>query len=165
MESRDNLLSLIPKSEMKRVLNQEHCDIDPTFMGFIDIYFHLSKIIPKHFTVVDLGCAYNPQCYFFKDHKKYVGVDYGSLERFKSINCEIFEKTISDFLKYDAGEFDPDETFYICSFVPPWGDDNQQLARIYSKNCFCFYPSHKEQEKQMASFMNRVRRKTPKDVK
>ena len=134
------LLSLIPQEQIDRVFDQKYCDIDIEFMGFIDIYKKLSEIIPKHFTVVDLGCAYNPQCFYFKDHKKYIAVDISDCEKFKSDNCEIFNKSIEDFIKEDISDLNLNETFAICSYVPPWGGDNRKMVREAFQNQFIYYP-------------------------
>lgn len=134
------LLSIIPESEQHRVFEQEHCDIDPSFIGFIDIYKNLSEIIPKHFTIVDLGCAYAPQAYYFKDHKKYIGVDIFLGERFRADNTKHLQITIRDFCDVFASSFDKDETFAICNYVPPWHGDNREMARKYFENLFVYYP-------------------------
>ena len=39
--------------EYLRMNDPEH---DPSFLGFINTYYYLSKLIPKHWTVVDIGC-------------------------------------------------------------------------------------------------------------
>ena len=135
-----SLLSLIPKEQIENVFNQRECDIDIEFLGFIDIYKKLSEIIPKHFTIVDLGCAYNPQCFYFKDHKKYIAVDISDCEKFKSENCEIYNKSIEDFIREDISGLNLDETFAICSYVPPWGGDNRKMVRESFKNQFVYYP-------------------------
>ena len=136
----DKIIKLLPQDQIDRVLSQEYCDIDFEFMGFTDIYYHLSKIIPKHFTVVDLGCAYNPQCFYFTEHKKYIAVDVSMNEVFKSDNCILVNRSIKDFIKFNIGKLDLDETFAICSYVPPGGDDNTKLAREAFINCFVYYP-------------------------
>lgn len=135
-----DLVKLLPKDQIERVLNQEMCDIDLEFLGFTDIYYHLSQIIPKHFTVVDLGCAYNAQCFYFTDHKKYIAVDVTMNEVFKSDNCILVNRSIQAFIKFNNGRLNLDETFAICSYVPPWYNDNTKLVRETFKNCFVYYP-------------------------
>lgn len=137
-----NLLDLIPSAQIEAVFGQDMCDIDPEFIGFIQIYEDLSKIIPKHFTIVDLGCGYNPQCFYFKDHKKIISVDCSDIIKFKSENCEIFNKTIVDFIDNDIADLDLNTTFAICSYVPPWYGDNMYLVKKTFKNVFTFYPSY-----------------------
>ena len=108
-------------------------------MGFNDIYEILSKIIPEHFTIIDLGCGYNPQCFYFTKHKKYVAVDISDCEKFKSDNCVIYQKSIEDFIKEDISGLNLDETFAICSYVP-MREANREMVRKAFKNLFIYYP-------------------------
>lgn len=137
----DPAYHLIPPDQLDRVFGQEMCDIDATFLGFTSIYFALAGIIPKHWTVVDLGCAYSPQAFIFKDHKAYIGVDLYAKERFKAPNTVHYTMPISRFLAEIGGSFDLRTTFAICSYVPPWHDDNVDLARQHFKNVFTYYPA------------------------
>ena len=135
----------LPKDQVDRVFNQKYCDIDGEFFGFMDVYESLSRIIPKHFAVVDLGCAYNPQCILFNGHKSFTAVDLpgvsgSKLERFTQDNCTIFEMTIKQFITENIDRFNLKETFAICSYVPPWGDDNMKLVRESFQNVFTYYP-------------------------
>lgn len=134
------LLGMLPKDQFNKVMSQKECDIDTSFLGFVNYYLHLAMIIPKNFTIVDLGCAYNPQCFFFKDHKKYIAVDACDMVKFKSDNCEIINKTIEQYIKEDISNLNLDSTFAICNFVPPWGGDNLKMVREAFKNLFVFYP-------------------------
>jgi hypothetical protein len=138
--SNHKLLDLLPREQAEKVFHQKMCDIEPCFLGFVDIYERLSEIIPKHFTVIDLGCAYNPQCFFFQEHKQYISVDISDCEKFKSDNCTIYNESIEDFIKNRLIGFDLEETFAICSYVPPWGGDNIELVRKSFKNVFTYYP-------------------------
>ena len=133
----------IPKEQMKKVLSQDMCDIDGDFLGFTDVYEHLAAIIPSHWTIIDLGCAYAPQAWIFKDHKEYVGVDISDCVKFAALNTKHLTMSIKDFCEKHAKEYDQDETFAICSYVPPWGADNMKISRHYFKNVFTYYPSEK----------------------
>ena len=135
------LLSMLPKEQVESVFKQKECDIEPQFLGFVDIYEQLSKIIPKHFTVIDLGCAYNPQCFFFKDHKQYIAIDISDCEKFKTDNCTIYNESIRYFIDTHLGEFNLEQTFAICSYVPNWYGDNLKMVRDSFKNLFVYYPS------------------------
>lgn len=136
----DDLWSKLPQEQIDAVFGQEFCDIDPEFLGFTKIYRNLSELIPKHFTVIDLGCAYNPQCFYFTEHKKYISVDYSPCVKFKSSNCIIYQKSIEEFIAENLKEFNLDETFAICSYVPPWGGNNREMVRKAFKNVFVYYP-------------------------
>ena len=145
------LLRIIPQEQQDRVFGQAVCDIDGEFLGFLDIYEHLAAIIPKHWTIIDLGCAYTPQAFLFRNHFKYIGVDLPwnnsewhpdhKTERFKSDNTVIYEMPIAEFIDKHLCEFDMKNTFAICSYVPPWGGDNMKLARDNFTNVFTYYPS------------------------
>lgn len=132
---------LLPPEQVDRVFAQDMCDIDPEFLGFTNIYIALASIIPKHWTVIDLGCAYSPQAFVFREHKAYVGVDLYTKERFCAPNSTHYEMTIADFLTDHGGAFDLDRTFAICSYVPPWHGDNIGLVKRHFKNVFTFYPA------------------------
>ena len=134
------LFEVLPQGQVYKVFNESSCDISYEFLGFTEIYKNLSMIIPLHFTVVDLGCGYNAQCFYFSQHKRYVSVDAYKHEKFKCDNCDIYEKSIEDFIKDDIGQFNLDETFAICSYVPPWGGDNMAMVRAAFKCVFTYYP-------------------------
>ena len=117
----------------KEVLEQRYCDIDGSFLGFVKVYFHLSKIIPKDWIVIDFGCAYNPQSYYFRRHKKFIGVNAGKLKKFHFENTELFDGTISDYLKQKP---EVEKVFAICNNVP---SPETKLIREYYPNCYIYY--------------------------
>ncbi len=99
----------------------------------------MSKIIPEHFTVVDLGCAYAPQAFFFEKHRQYIGVDVDDCRRFRGRNTKHVVSTIADFINNHAREIERPR-FAICSYVPPWHGDNGRLVRNNFENAFVYYP-------------------------
>ncbi len=118
------------------------CDIFPDFLGFVDIYRALSGIIPRHFTVVDLGCAYAPQSWYFRGHLKYIGVDIMCKRRFSQPNTEHHNMATGEFVRQFASGLNLDQTFAICSYVPPWGHENSiEIARATFPNVFTYYLS------------------------
>jgi hypothetical protein len=117
----------------KEVLEQNMCDIDGDFLGFIDTYYYLSKLIPKSWVVVDFGCAYNPQAYYFRRHRAFVGVDKGIKKRFHFENTELFDGTIKDYLKTKPSK---EKVFAICNNVP---SKEKEMVRRYYPNCFVYY--------------------------
>lgn len=134
-------LSLIPKEEKDRVFRQECCGIDNSFIGFLEPYYYLSKIIPKDYTIFDFGAAYNPQCYFFTEHKKYIAIspiEIDGKEMFKAPNCDIYRCTTGDFLnKYYMGG---GKMFAIVNNVPNWhNEDTIELVKKEFRNCYTFY--------------------------
>lgn len=137
----DTIFHLMPEDQLAKVFDQDMVDIDPTFLGFTEIYQSLALIIPKHWTVVDLGCAYAPQSHLFKHHAAYIGVDLGHKERFSASNSVFYEMSIKQFIDEHASALDMNTTFAICSYVPPWYDDNRKLTRETFSNAFVYYPS------------------------
>lgn len=136
---RDVLWDSIPAKEKERILSQDHCELDCEFLGFTEVYFYLSKMIPKHFTVIDFGCYLAAQCYCFPDHEKYIGVDVVEMERFVLSNTKHYICTIQDFVATYLGELDIDTTFAICSCVPDW--EAQKMIRESFTNVFVYYPA------------------------
>lgn len=137
----DAAWEIMPPDQIDRVLRQEECDIEPGFLGFTDVYFALASIIPLHWTIVDLGCAYAPQAIIFAKHKAYVGVDISGCEKFSASNTTHYTMSIADFIERHAASFDQDRTFAVCSYVPPWHHDNTQMVRHAFRNVFVYYPA------------------------
>lgn len=142
----DPAFGLLPADQVERVFNQEMCDIDSEFLGFTKVYLALASIIPKHWTIVDLGCAYSPQAFIFRDHKAYIGVDLGlAKERFEAPNTTHHTMPIAEFIENHRADFDQKTTFAICSYVPPWHHDNTALTRANFENVFTYYPASDRQ--------------------
>lgn len=139
--SNSRLCAMLPPKQAKRVFKSKNCDIAPDFLGFVGIYERLAEIIPTHWTVIDLGCAYAPQAFFFRNHRAYVGVNLRDVERFSTPNSKHYDMSIEDFIAKHAAEYDQNKTFAICSYVPPWGGDNGAMVRAAFKNVFVYYPS------------------------
>jgi hypothetical protein len=138
----DPAWEMMPRDQIERVLGQEYCDIEPAFLGFTDVYLMLAAIIPRHWTIVDLGCAYAPQAILFANHKSYVGVDISDCEKFSAPNSKHYTMPIADFIEQHSASFDQQRTFGICSYVPPWhGSDNIDIARRAFRHVFTYYPS------------------------
>jgi hypothetical protein len=116
------------------------CDIDLSFMGFLDIYKNLSEIIPQHKIIVDCGCAYATQAVYFQKHKKYIGIDISDCPKVKTKNSEYHKKSIKEWIDKELSKYDKKDLFAICSYVPPWVNDNEKLVRENFKNLFVYYP-------------------------
>lgn len=150
-EATAELKKLIPHNEYESVISQDMCELESDFLGFVEQYYALSKVIPKHYTVIDLGSYMAAQCYFFKGHKRYIGVDsydikedYKNLKRFRTENTIHYKSTIQDFVK-NMEEIDTETTFAICNYVPD--KEAQDLVRETFENCFVFYPCGGETQK------------------
>lgn len=143
------LLSMIPKDQWHDVYEKNKyaaAEIDGSFVGFVDTYYYLSLLIPKDWTVIDIGCAYNAQCYFFKEHSRIISVqpNDGMIEYFfKTDNCEIYRNDAKSFISdvLPTLGLDFEKTFAICNYVPDWYKQSaMEIVRENFKNLYCFYP-------------------------
>ena len=128
----DELIKKLTKSEIDKIFSYEYCEYEYHFLGFLENYYDLKDLIPKDFTVVDVGCYLAIQSEYFKDHKRYIGIepdvapfsDANINEHFhKNENSVFIRDTAKGFVtnfsdyakKYDL---DKDKMFIICSAVP-----------------------------------------------
>lgn len=143
--------SLIPDEEMKRVMmsdaSAEIC-ADNLMCGGAT-YYYISRMIPKEWTVVDVGASYGAQSYLFQGHAKYIAVEpFNSdndwhFENFKAEGTERYDMTAGEFIKdiLPTLNIDLDKTFAICNYVPKWfGENPMELVRQTFVNCFVYYP-------------------------
>jgi hypothetical protein len=134
------------KDQVIKILEANSGDIDGSFLGFTDTYYYLSKLIPKDWVVVDLGCGYGFQSWFFRNHKKYIMINPVQRKEFEVFApkewCEFYNMTTEEFLKQWKGDFaDTKRKFGICNYVPPWhNQDSGKLVREYFDYCYVFYP-------------------------
>lgn len=113
----------IPKDEMKRVLNQDSCDIDPSFLGFLKIYDLIRQFVPTHYSIIDLGCAYAAQAFLLDNYISYVGVDVCDVNerfdtRFALCNNSHYVLSIQDFISKYSNQWQNVPCFAVCSYVP-----------------------------------------------
>ena len=140
----DNVFEYLPIEEADRLFKKNHkmgANMDYSFMGFTRVYQSLLSIVPKHFTIIDLGCCYAPQCYFFKDYKRYIGVDYLEEERFATENSTHFVMSIQKFINEILPELylDLSQCFAVCSYVSD--AKATELARKTFPNILVYYPA------------------------
>lgn len=129
---------------MDKLFCSPDCDIDSSFLGFVDCYAYLSNLIPLDRVIYDMGCCYGMQAWFFRDHYKYVGVDALTTTEYQLqlSNTEYHHTTIEKFLKTAVIE---DPHFAICNYVPPWGADNEKLVRERFRHLFVYYPESRSE--------------------
>ena len=145
------IYDLWPDTDIRRVFNQEFVEIDGSFPGFVETYARLAPLIPEHWTVVDLGCAYNPQCIYFKDHIAYIAVDDNAMmeEMFTTPNCQVYRKSIESFLAGDVKDLDMVTTFAICNYVPLSAETTTRIRQVFP-NLYMYYPAERStKEKEM----------------
>lgn len=145
--------SMIPKIDRERVMNSDSsAEIDSNdLMCGGATYYYLSRMIPKHFTVIDIGASYGAQSYLFQEHAKYIAVepfmrkysDY-NFENFKADGTDRFEVTAKEFVDniLPALNLDLNKTFAIVNYVPDWYHEKaSELVRNTFPNCYSFYPA------------------------
>ena len=138
-----HLYRLIPEEEKVKVLGQPECELEPRFLGFVNVYGPLASLIATDKIVVDFGCYVAAQSYLFSAHKQYVGVDVIQLERFTPRNAVHYKTSIQEFIEAELPklleEHDINDFFAICSYVPDRGA--VELVKKTFPNVCCYYPS------------------------
>lgn len=135
------LLSLIPKDQQEEIFSQYLCDIDEECLGTIDIYLYLCRFIPFSWKIVDLGCSFAPQCFFFQKHAQYIGVDIFPGKRFFAENTTHLTLSIEDFLKSkEYFSLELGKTFAITAYVPIIDDDLCRSIREAFPNSLSYSP-------------------------
>ena len=141
--------SLIPDKEMKRVMmsdaSAEICTDDLMCGGAT--YYYLSRMIPKEWTVIDFGCAYNPQSYLFQCHKRHIAIEPKWLDKdfhfeyFQAPNTELLFMTGQEFIENELPKMNLDlnKTFAIVNYVPS-GACNLMVRETF-KNVWAYYPA------------------------
>ena len=128
---------LIPKSEMNRVFRESYsaaAEIGPDFMCFEEPYQAAVRVADKDSIILDLGCAYAPQAYYFSKCKHYIGVDlpmtlpenpfnYPNIKpetRFHPDNARFYIMTIQQFIQtvLPKLKLDINHVIAVCSAVP-----------------------------------------------
>ena len=135
------LHALIPKQEYQDILSQDMCELEPDFLGFVDVYKSLSELIPKHYIIIDFGCYLAAQSYFFSEHERYIGVDVVDMRRFTPQNATHYVSSIQDFIANEVPKLfcKHNKLMYcaICSYVPDF--KATELVRETFPNVFCYY--------------------------
>ena len=113
-------------------------ELDSEFLGFLDVYSSLSRLIPHSRTIYDLGCGYALQAWLFRDHAAYLGVDLLPEDgRLALPNVTHIQDHLKTYLA--AGPVIPAEAFAICSYVPIGVDIRRTIAGAFASGFF-FYP-------------------------
>lgn len=120
------------------IMEGKQADIACDFLGFVSTYFYLAKIIPLDYTVIDFGCAYAPQSYYFRYHKQYIGIDY-SLPKthFYEKNSVFYGLDCLTFI--DKNFYNNGKQFAICNYAI-CNKNLLNLIKVSYQNCYVFYP-------------------------
>lgn len=145
------VFNMIPADEWKRVMKSDasaEISCNELMCGGAT-YYYLSRMIPKDWSVIDIGASYGAQSYLFKAHAKYIAVEPSGnecdyhFEYFKAHGTERYETTAGAFIEkvLPSLELDLKKTFAICNYVPKWfGENPMELVRQTFTNCYVYYP-------------------------
>ena len=146
------LFKLIPKEKIEHVFNTSQtvgAECDYTFLGFEKVYKAVTMFVPKSKVIIDCGCAYAFQSWYFRDYRKYIGIDNGvcKADVLETENSEFYFMRIQEFIKnvFPTLGYSLDEVFAVCSYVP---DDNaREMVRNFFPHCLVYYPTSIETQR------------------
>ena len=143
-----DLFKIIPAQEIERVFSDgtASAEMDYTFLAFEEIYKSILNFVPKGKTIIDLGCAYAPQAYYFTEYRGYIGVDIQIPDvHFITPNMKLYNMSIQEFCKKVTKEkWSLEKFFAICSYVPD--ADARKCVRDTFPNCLVYYPFRDKRE-------------------
>lgn len=138
---------LIPKKELDRVFTQSmsaSAEMDYTFLCFEEPYLEALKYVDKDSIIIDLGCSYAAQSFYFTKNK-YIGIDLPMLSsdneiRFTPPNAEFYIMSIQNFIHniLPTLNLDMDHVIAICSAVPD--EEARELVKETFPNYIDWYP-------------------------
>ena len=104
MQNSCDTIKIIPNAELDRVFTESDsagAEMDHTFLCFEDVYKEILKHCSKDTAIIDFGCAYMPQAFWFTNCKQYIGIDLpiGNDVRFKTANSSIYVMAGQKFLE------------------------------------------------------------------
>lgn len=143
------LFSLIPRKKIDGIFKNSETarvELDYGFLGFEDVYKCVNTFVPKDKIIVDLGCAYAFQSWYFRGHKAYIGVDVSV--NYKDVletdNSKFYFTSIQDFIIniFPGLGYDKEQVFAICSYVPD--EDARKMCREFFPYCLVYYPAKGE---------------------
>lgn len=144
MNNSCELFNLIPKEKLDYLFEHSNAggELDHTFLGFEKVYKEVLDYVPKDKIIIDLGCAYATQSYYFKEYAKYIGIDIsGNPDSvIHTENSEFYFMTIQKFINeiFPSLNIDLNNIFAICSYVPD--KEAQKLAENTFPYCKIYYP-------------------------
>lgn len=139
------LFKLIPHEKIKQVfLTSETAgaELDYTFLGFEEVYKAVTLFVPKSKVIIDFGCGYAFQSWYFRDYQKYIGVDYAMSfsDVLETENSMFYFTSIQHFISEEFPQLGimPENVFAICSYVPD--REARELVRKAFPYCLVYYP-------------------------
>ena len=151
MDKSIDLLNQYPKDLVHQVLYEQDCDIAEDFIGFINTYEKLAELIPTTWTIVDFGCAYATQAWYFRCHKQYIGVDIGDSFRFHTENTTHYTMSVEEWIARFIKSM-PRTTFAIANYLPC----DTKIIRESFNYCYIYYPERDETWPKLSLKKSRV---------
>lgn len=120
--------------QIDRIMTSEVlAEIDGEFLGFLEQYEALAKIIPRNRVVYDFGAAYGFQSWYFRFHKRYIAIQPSEVEHFQTDNAIWFCGTTQEYLERFGIE---PQSFAIVNYVP---GDSMRLVKEQCPYVFVYY--------------------------
>lgn len=116
-------------------------EADATFLGFEEVYKAVTLFVPKSKIIIDLGCSYAFQAWYFRDYKKYIGVDSYADYMLQTENAEYHHTTIQRFIQeiFPTLGISKEQVFTVCSYVPD--EEARQMVKEFFPYCLVYYPT------------------------
>ena len=153
-----DLFKIIPRKKLDYLFENSRAsgELDSTFLAFEEVYKGVLGFVPKSKIIIDLGCAYATQSYFFRDYKKYIGIDVEGNTKtvIHTENSEFYFVSIQKFIKeiFDTLGISKEDVFAICSYVPD--EEARQLVRETFPYCLVYYPTNSHRD-----FVEKIRKR------
>lgn len=145
MDEPCELFKLIPREKINKIFTTSQtvgAECDHTFLGFEEIYKAVTLFVPKDKIIIDFGCAYAFQSWYFRDYRKYIGVDNGvrCQDVLETENSEFYFMSIQEFIRkiFPILGYRKEEMFAICSYVPD--EEAREMVRKCFLYCLVYYP-------------------------
>ena len=136
---------LISKEELNRVFRESETassEIDPTFLCFESEYLEVVDNTDKDDIIIDLGCGYDAQCFYFKDYDRYIAVDlpFENNVRFNAGNTELYLMSIQQFINevLPTLGLDLSNVVAVCNAVPDF--EARELVKKTFPRHYVAYP-------------------------
>lgn len=145
MNNACELFQIIPKDKIDHVFETSRtvsAELDYTFLGFEDIYKAVTLFVPKSRVIIDLGCGYAFQSWYFRDYKKYIGVDIFTKKEdvLETDNSEFYFMSIQKFINeiFPIFGYRKEDVFAVCSYV--LDEEANKMIREFFPHCLVYYP-------------------------
>lgn len=139
------LFRIIPREKIDYVFNTSDtvgAECDFTFLGSEEVYKAVTLFVPKGKVIIDLVCSHAFQSWYFRDYRKYIGVDNGvcRADVLETENSEFYFMSIQNFIEniFPGLGYSLDEVFAACSYVPD--SDAREMVRNFFPHCLVYYP-------------------------